>query len=200
QTALNIANSIETSPFDSKKIRTHLPELRSMTIQKPELFLPKMQKIFSENGVAFVLLPHLKNSGINGAVKWLNEEHVLLAINTRDLYVDTFWFSIFHEIKHVLQKKNKTVFISSKENFAEINRKLEDDADRFAANVLIPPEDYKRFSPTKDTTDDEIIAFANDIGIHPGIVAGRLEHEGIITQNRGKKFKEKYILKQNPHP
>lgn len=72
-----------------------MPTLRSMTIEETEKFLPKIKEILAECGVAFVLLPHLKNSGINGAVKWINEDRVVLAMNNRKLNADIFWFSFF---------------------------------------------------------------------------------------------------------
>jgi len=195
QTAMNMAKAIETEPYDAQKLKAYLPELRSMTVQDPEVFLPRMREIFAECGVVFVLLPHLKNSGVNGAVKWVNNERVVLAMNNRGLNADKFWFSLFHEIKHVFQQKIKTVFISSSvEEMVDCNNALEDEADRFASNYLIPPKDLRRFSPTKYTSDNEIVEFANSIGIHPGIVAGRLQHEKIIPQNRCSKLKEKYTI------
>ncbi len=195
QTAMNMAKAIETEPYDAQKLKAYLPELRSMTVQDPEVFLPRMREIFAECGVVFVLLPHLKNSGVNGAVKWVNNERVVLAMNNRGLNADKFWFSLFHEIKHVFQQKIKTVFISSSvEEMVDYNNALEDEADRFASNYLIPPKDLRRFSPTKYTSDNEIVEFANSIGIHPGIVAGRLQHEKIIPQNRCSKLKEKYTI------
>ena len=66
---MNISKSIETKSYNAEKLKEYLPELRSMTVKKPEEFLPKMREIFAECGIAFVLLPHLKNSGVNGAVK-----------------------------------------------------------------------------------------------------------------------------------
>ncbi|MCI7327511.1 HigA family addiction module antitoxin [Hornefia butyriciproducens] len=195
QTALNIAQNIKTEPYDAKKLKGYLPELRSMTLQSPEVFLARMQRIFAECGVAFVLLPHLRNSGVNGAVKWINSDRVVLAMNNRGLDADKFWFSLFHEVEHVFQQKTKTVFISSTaEKMTDINIQLENDADKFAADFLIPPDDYKNFAPTKYTSDDEIIDFARTVGIHPGIVAGRLQHEKIIPQNRCSGLKEKYII------
>ena len=185
QTAMNFAKSIQTNRFDADKLRTALPELRGMTVKNPEDFLPRMREIFSECGVAFVLLPNLKNSGINGAVKWVNSDRVVLAMNNRGLDADKFWFSLFHEIKHVLQQKIKTVFISaSTKELTELDNTLERDADEFASNYLISNAQMKQFSPNKYTTDEEIVAFAKSIGIHPGIVAGRLQHEKIIPPNR----------------
>jgi len=195
QTAMNMAKTVETEPYNSRKLKEYLPELRNMTVQNPEVFLPRMRKIFAECGVAFVLLPHLKNSGVNGAVKWVNNERVVLAMNNRGLDADKFWFSLFHEIKHVFQQKIKTVFISSAvEDMIDYNNTLESEANKFASDYLIPPNELRRFAPTKYTSDNEIVEFAKAIGIHPGIVAGRLQHEKIIAQNRCSKLKEKYTI------
>jgi addiction module HigA family antidote len=199
QTAINLSKTIETKSFDANRLKELLPELRGMTIQNPDDFLPRMREIFAECGVAFILLPHLKNAGVNGAVKWVSEDRVVLAMNNRGLDADKFWFSLFHEIRHVLQQKIKTVFISSStEEMIDINSKLEQDADDFANNYLIPRAELRKFAPTRFTTDDEIVAFAESIGIHPGIVAGRLQHENIIPQNRCAKLKEKYLI-ENGH-
>lgn len=195
QTAINFSHSIDTEKYNAEKLRSFLPELRSMTVQKPEIFLPRMRQIFAESGVAFVLLPNLKNSGVNGAVKWINEDRVVLAMNNRRLDADIFWFSLFHEIKHVLQRKTKTTFISYTENeMINANKQLEEEADKFAMNYLIPSAELRRFAPSQYTSDNEIVAFANSIGVHPGIVAGRLQHEGILPPNRCSKLKEKYHI------
>lgn len=195
QTALNVAARIETAPFNADKLKAYIPEIRTMTLQDPEVFLPRLREIFSDCGVAFVLLPYLKNSGINGAVKWINQDRVVLAMNDRRLNADTFWFSLFHEIKHVLQQKTKTVFVSSsKQEMKAMDEKLEEEADIFAQNTLIPIRDYRQFAPSRYTSDAEIIAFAKKIGIHPGVVAGRLQHDHIIAQNRCSSLKEQYKI------
>lgn len=195
QTAIYFSKSIETEHFDADRLKASLPELRGMTIQNPEVFLPRMREIFAECGVAFVLLPYLKNSGVNSAVKWLSDDRAILAINNRRISADKFWFFLFHQIRHVLQQKMKSIFISgTMEEMIELNESLERDADNFASNYLIPPAELRRFAPTKSTSDQDIIEFADSIGIHPGIVAGRLQHEGIIPQTRCAKLKEKYVI------
>lgn len=196
QTAINCSQGIQTQRFNAEKLKSYLPELRSMTVQKPEVFMPRMREIFADCGVAFVLLPTLKNSGVNGAVKWISNERVVLAINNRRLYADVFWFSLFHEIRHVLQQKVKTVFVSCKEKeMMEINSALEDDADKFARDFLIPRVAMQKFNPSNYITDAEIVSFAESIGIHPGIVVGRLQHDKLIHPSRCAKLKEKYEVK-----
>ena len=139
QTAINCSKNIKTEPFNADKLRSCLPEIKSMMEQKPEVFLPRMHEIFAGCGVAFVLLPCLKNSGVNGAVKWISGGRVVLAMNNSEIDTNQFWFSLFHEIKHVLQQKLKTVFVSGKESeMIEINAALEEDADKFAKSCLMP--------------------------------------------------------------
>ena len=195
QTAINIAKKINVKSFDAELLKQCLPEIRKMTLLEPSDFIPRLRDLFADCGVAFVLLPHLKNSCVNGAVKWFENNKVVLAMNNRGLDSDKFWFSLFHEIRHVLQQKVTKVFVNgSVDDVNDINDKLEDDANKFAADYLIPPIEYRRFSPTKFTSDAEIIDFARKIGIQPGIVAGRLQHDNIIGQNRCSKLKEKYVF------
>ena len=195
QTVINFSKSVKTEPFSAEKLKSYLPEIRSMTTQDPDIFLPRLRSIFAECGVAFVLLPHLKNSGINGVVKWTASDRVVLGMNDRRAYADTFWFSLFHEIKHVLQQKTKTVFVSStSQDMRTLNAHLETEADEFAQNYLIPAKDYRRFAPSKYTSDAQIVAFAQSIDIHPGVVAGRLIHDKTIAANRCSALRQKYKI------
>lgn len=201
QTALNFAYSMNIPAFDESKLQNSLPEIRSLTTLDSQTFFPILQNIFFQCGVAFVPLPHLRNSGINGAVKWFGCQNskVLLAINNRRLYSDTFWFSLFHEIAHILQKKPKMVFIQGElqGELNNINEELENAANRFSSNYLIPPQDYKQFILFPRITDVEIIEFAQRINIHPSIVLGRLQHDGIIPNNHYIYLKTKITLPTN---
>ena len=71
QTAINLGTQIEVEPFDKKKLLEAIPEIRSMTVQNPKDFYPRLRALLASCGVALVLLPNLKNCGVNGAVKWL---------------------------------------------------------------------------------------------------------------------------------
>ena len=190
QVALNLAKKVETKPYNYKKLKGYLQEFRDMTLEDPNIFLPKMRRMFSECGVIFVVIPHLKGSGINGAIKWINNERVVLALNNKDLYADKFWFSLFHEIKHIFQRKLKTVFTS----FSNENDRLEEEANKFAKDYLIPEKELNKFLLNKEITKEEIKTFASSIGIHPGIVVGRLQHDGIIDKDCFNELKDLYMI------
>ncbi len=197
QTALNGAEKMVCKPFNKKRLQSYLPEIRTMTLQDPSVFFPRLCAIFQECGVAFILLPHLKNSGVNGAVKWINPEKVLLAINNRRLYADVFWFSLFHEIRHILQQKIKETFISSDKTacISCADKELEADADRFAGDYLIARGEYERFIGNKTWNENNVRIFAQQVGIHPGVVVGRLQHDGHLDYNQLINLKEKYEVR-----
>lgn len=193
--ALRCAAQITTQPYSEEKLKAALPEIRGMTVQAPDVFLPRLRELLAECGVAFVLLPHLKNSGVNGVVKWVSPDRAVLAINALRAYADTFWFSLFHELKHVLQHKTKTTFVSlHAEEQQTVNQKLEDEADAFAQNYLIPPKQYEKFAPSRFTSDEQIRTFAASIGVHPGVVAGRMQHDKIIPHSRCSSLRQRYTV------
>jgi len=184
KTALNKGLAMQIAPFDEKKLKAHIKEIRSMTLQEPNEFLPRLCEIFNECGVAFVLLPALKNCGINGVVKWYDDK-VVLALNDRFKYADTFWFSLFHEIKHVFQKKKTKVIVNCDDDFLELDSEFEKEADEFATETLIPKEQYHNYFDNKGKyiSKTDVQSFAKHIGIHPGIVVGRLQHDKRIAHS-----------------
>ncbi|MFA7674189.1 MAG: HigA family addiction module antitoxin [Clostridia bacterium] len=194
QTALNIGRQIETKEYNELKLKSYIQKIRTMTVDDPHAFIPLIKDGLSECGVSFVLLPTLKNSGIYGAVKWINERKVILAINDLRKYADAFWFSLFHEIKHVLQKKIKKVIVNGPDNILEIDACLEKEANEFAQNTLIPPLEYENsFIRNRSyITEDSIIEFADKIGIHPGIVVGRLQKDGLVELSHYNGLRVKY--------
>ena len=74
---------MQVKPLDLKYLKSKLPEIRRMSLKNPETFMPQLKEIFAKSGVAFVVVPNLRNCGVNGAVKWLGKQKLLTAINDR---------------------------------------------------------------------------------------------------------------------
>ena len=201
QTAINIGSSIDVEPYDKKKLSASIPDIRSMTVQNPKQFYPRLKELLASCGVALVLLPNLKNCGVNGAVKWLGKDKVILAMNDRRKYADTFWFALFHELGHVLQQRIKVLLVSEKNKAGletdDLIRKLETEADTFSKNTLIPQDKYSEFvaDNTSGFTVESIKTFAERIGILPGIVVGRLQQDQHLAyQTNLNSLKVKYVI------
>lgn len=201
QTAINLGTQKEVEPFDKKKLLEAIPEIRSMTVQNPKDFYPRLRDLLASCGVALVLLPNLKNCGVNGAVKWLGKDKVVLALNDRRKYADTFWFALFHELGHVLQQRIKVLLVSEIKKAGletdDLIQRLETEADTFSQNTLIPKAEYDEFLMMNSSgfTAEAIRGFATRINVLPGIVVGRLQHDGYLTnQTTLNSLKIKYII------
>jgi len=176
-----LGQQIVTKDFDAEKLRNSLPELKALTLEPPHIFQQRLKDILAECGVALVLTPNLRNAPINGASRWLTPNKALIQLTIRHKYNDIFWFSLFHEIGHLLSHEKKSFNVGFKEN--GIDDEKEADADQFAANFLIPPAPYEGIKAVVkggDFSYAPIKAFAKGISIHPAIVVGRLQHDKIL--------------------
>jgi len=173
-----IAQGIDTSPFDRDAFGSALTEIRNMTTTLPRAFVPRMKERCRRAGVALVMVPELPRTHLSGATRWLSKDKALIMLSLRHKRDDHFWFTFFHEAGHIQLHGKKTVFIE--EQGLEHNRE-EIEADRFAAHLLIPEGDYKRFTQDRGRpTRKAVQNFAAELGIAPGIVVGRLQHDRII--------------------
>lgn len=173
------AQSISCSTYDKVKFKTALSEIRTMTTKSVVDILEDWKKLCAESGVALVIVKELPNLKVNGATKWLKDKAVI-QLSLLYKYVDILWFSFFHEAAHILLHGKKDVFIEN----AELKTDSEKEADQFAADFLIPRPDYDSFVSSGNFNHHSISKFAEAMGIAPGIVVGRLQHEGKLGFNQ----------------
>ncbi|MFO7981836.1 MAG: ImmA/IrrE family metallo-endopeptidase [Desulfuromonadales bacterium] len=161
------AHKTECQPYDKESFKLALNQIRSLTLQPPEVFVPEMQRLCSEAGVAVSLVPEMKKVPWNGATKWLTSKKAMILLSLRGKGEDKFWFSFFHEAGHVLHDSKKDILINDESH----DDPKEANADKFAADFLIPEEydDVIRAIRSKV----EVVNLAGELGIAPGIVAGR---------------------------
>lgn len=98
-------------------------------------------------------------------------------------WADIFWFSLFHEIGHVLLHDRRHIFLENRVDDPQW-KKQEEEADAFARDTLIPTKSYAAFAAERDFTQIGIKTFSKQLQIDPGIVVGRLQHDGLLPQNR----------------
>jgi addiction module HigA family antidote len=165
---------LECQPFNKKKFKAALEEIRRLTTEEPEVFVPKMKQLCAAAGVAVVFTPEIKGAPVSGATQWLRTNKALIQLTLRYRANDHFWFSFFHEAGHILKHGKKEKFV---EDGNEGDAK-EEEANRFAEDMLIPRERATEFSRLRGR--QQIVAFAASVGIAPGIVLGRLQSVGLI--------------------
>jgi addiction module HigA family antidote len=180
------ARAVSCTPFNKLRLRAVLNEIRAITVEKPEVFESKMKALCADAGVAVVLVPEIKNAPVSGATRWLTPEKAMLQLSLRYKTNDQFWYTFFHETGHILCGGKKEVFV----DLNHVTGKGEMAADNFATNHLIPPNRASELNGLKSTRAIE--AFAESIGIAPGIVVGRLQHDRIIGYSQFNGLKMRY--------
>lgn len=165
-------------PYSEGALKESLSTIRQLSIKDPDEYSVELIKILNNIGVAIVFVPHFKGTKVSGAVRWINGSP-LIQLSLYYSWADIFWFNLFHEIGHIILHGKKEKFIEFDDNSITHSNDKEIEANRFAGDNLIPPVEYKQFISSRDISLSGIREFANILGIHPGIVAGRLCHDEI---------------------
>jgi len=110
---------------------------------------------------------------------------------------DHLWFSFFHEAGHILLHSRKSVFLDGK--LREANESEEERrANQFAADRLIPADAYGNFLKNAEFASESAVrSFAQELGIAPGIVVGRLQHDEKIKWDQLNHLKCEFVLVEN---
>lgn len=185
QRAKVIARGIDTEPINVKGLINKLGVIRDMTLMTPEQFCPKLKSLLAEYGIALVFLPHLKGSFLHGAT-FMDGNKIVLGLTARGGDADRFWFSLFHELGHIV--------LGHLGNADGTSQQEEFDADKWSGDQLIPADAFRKFRKNREFSVNAVNTFAGAIHVAPGIVVGRLQKEGEIRHNMLNELKEHYVI------
>ncbi|MBU7582885.1 MAG: helix-turn-helix domain-containing protein [Nostoc sp. TH1S01] len=187
------AAQIHCATYNANKFREVLLEIRTLTVKSPEIFQPELVRLCAQTGVAVVFIPELPKARASGATRWLNPHKALIQLSLRYKTDDHLWFAFFHESGHILLHGKRDVFLEGKGVAAVEDLAKEEEADKFAADILIPPIELKRFIASgQQRSKAGIEQFATEMGIAPGIVVGRLQHDGILPHTHCNDLKHRF--------
>ncbi|MCX5608260.1 ImmA/IrrE family metallo-endopeptidase [Streptomyces sp. NBC_00047] len=185
------AQEVHCAPFNKSGLQAAIPRLRELTVLPPQDFESDLVQICARNGVAIVFVKEITGSRSSGAARWVSPTKAVVQLSLRYKTDDQFWFTVFHELGHVLLHGKQDVRVEPVDkSTSEDPQELE--ADSFASEVLIPSRFRPRLSGLKSLADTK--SFAREIGIAPGIVVGRLHHDGIWPHSWGNALKRRFEL------
>ena len=179
------AREIDTSKINIERLKKLIPKIKDMTRKDLNEFSTDLIDLLAGCGIALVILPSLKGSYLHG-VTFKDGKKIVIGITNRGKYADRFWFSLFHELGHILLGH-----LSLENGTSEAD---EEAANNFARNRLIPQAMFDCFVRAGVFTRDALLSFAKEIAIDPGIVVGRLQKEGYIQFNWHNDLKTKYVI------
>ncbi len=186
-----VAANIETAPFDEQRFRQVLTEIREMTRRDFPLIRQRIQDLCAGAGVALVITPDLSGTHVSGAARWLASDKAVVQLSLRHKTDDQFWFSFFHEARHVLDRRKADYLDRDPSRRNDADRDVEEaEADRFARDILIPPSAYKEFVMAADFSEDSIRGFAKRQNVAPGIIVGRLQHDDHLDHSHFRSLKK----------
>ena len=171
--------------FAPERLLAAVPEILACS-RRVEDF-QQLPPLFNQLGVRVVIVPHLPRTYLDGAA-FLLESHPVIALTFRYRRIDSVWFTLMHELAHIVLGRGQVYLDDLKE---PSDNPEEQKANRWASDHLIPPERYAEFlrdHPDRHFSHKAIESFAEAIGRHPGIVVGRLHYEQEVPYTHFKAF------------
>ena len=147
--------------------------LRSVDPQAARL----LPTIIAKLGIILVYVRALPGMKADGAVFHLSTGHPVIAMSLRFPRLDYFWFTLRHELSHLVlhnEKLKEPVFFDIE---ADESDKYEKAANRLAKDSIVHRESWRNCAPKYDTSDNAVYAYAAEQGVHPSLIAGLLRKE-----------------------
>jgi len=178
-----IAKGMLVPAYSPRALRAVVEELRPLRMAAEAT--RKVPIMLADAGVRFVLVESLRGAKIDGVCFWLNDLSPVIAMSLRYDRIDNFFFVLRHEIEHVLRRHGKGVVMLDAELEGEragagpAVAEEERAANEAAAEFCVPQASLKAFIERKAPVfaERDIIAFARMLHVHPGLIAGQLQHK-----------------------
>lgn len=186
------AKEIDIAEFDKKKFKEALAEIKELAFLMHDDFIQQLQNICAKCGVALVFTQNLSKAPISGATRWFHNKPII-QLSGRFRTNDHFWFTFFHEAAHIILHGKKDIFLENVEG-TEIDQEKEEEANAFAAKLLLTENELKQIIDAAPLTEEMIHQFANNFRTPAGVIIGRLQHLKLIPFHIGNGFRQKIDL------
>lgn len=163
--------------LDIAKLKSSIPQIKEIMGEHPNDIRNKLTEILAACGIAFSIVPHFRGAPVQGYIKKRGDGALMLVLTLRGARADVFWFTLFHEIGHIVEMETNGIRGYNEQDEAE-----EAKADNFAANTLLDQQKYGHFVRLRDFSLSSIEEFALTQHVPSYIVIGRLKKEKHIPQ------------------
>lgn len=177
--------------FDANAVRAALPVLRSLAKQDPNSGARKAQEALQRAGVSLVFIPNVPKAHCTGITLWEGDRAVV-GITEHGTREDIFWFTLFHELAHVLDEDKGGIYLNATSGTDKND--LEQRADAFAADHLIPVEDRPKLDSIENFED--LRRVSRECGISQGVAVGYLHRHGLKPRSWETQLLRKVELEQ----
>lgn len=187
--ARQLAQTLKPSRFDARAFPARVLGLRSLLADPDDV--RQVPTALATLGVRCVVVEHLPETRIDGACFWLDSRSPVVALSVRFDRIDSFWFTLMHELGHVAAGDGRDKVLRPDIDLVVDSEALSEDealpaeeraANQFASSFLVPPDEFKDFIRRVKPlfSRQRIEEFAALHGVHPGLVVGQLQHLRLI--------------------
>lgn len=186
------AEATATASWDAAVLRDSLGDMKALTLSKdPGVFVPRLRSLLASAGVALVVLRALSGCPASGGALFLSPDRAMIIVSGRFLADDQFWFTVTHEIAHLLLHGPDHAILDDPSSPSGADTPEEQEANRLAAETLLPTS-IRAQVPARKLTAREVISLAQAAGVAPGIVVGQLQFAGLIGYDQMNRLKRRY--------
>ncbi len=184
------SDRIACRDWNPRLFEQQLAKIRALTlVPQPSEFIPKLQRLCAEAGVAVAIVRAPTGCRASGATFFSTQNKAVLLLSFRYLSDDQFWFSFFHEAGHLVLHWDPDSLILETSDVSD--SPIEQEANHFAATMLLPDEFQRRLPEAAGNLKD-IMRLARDAGVSSGIVVGQMQHQGLVKREHFNKLKIRY--------
>lgn len=175
------AEALQVSPHDAAGLRATLGQIKAMSRQGNASFVDPLINCCAQYGVALVFVPAPDGARVCGATRWIDKDRALVQLSLRYKTDDQLWFTLFHELGHVLLHGKRDQFIDF--DLKPDKSEQEQEANEFAARQLVNQHELTRFIAHSDFSSRRVCEFAEEQDVAPGIIVGQLQFRGAVPYN-----------------
>lgn len=169
------AERLTVESFDKKLLRSKLDEIQEIAYRHSDTWLNELQELCTSCGVALVYTPCISKAPIYGATRWVKNNTVpLVQVTDRHKDYNSFWFTFYHELGHILYHGKKEIFIEGLNSIAP-DREKEDQADDFAARMLLSEKERNELFQYPMFDKDLVLYLSEKFRKHPGIIVAQIQ-------------------------
>jgi len=135
-------------------------------------------ELLLEYGIVVLFEKHLSGTKLDGAAMTLDGKYAVIGMTIRYDRIDNFWFVLFHELGHVMRHWGPLLrqgFLD--EEGDDFQDRFEKEANEFALNSVVPQEEWDNSLVRFTQFSETVAAFSKKRGVHPALIAGRIQRE-----------------------
>ncbi|MDE6053029.1 MAG: HigA family addiction module antidote protein [Lachnospiraceae bacterium] len=175
--------------YDASRTDDLIRDIKKVMLKREANIQMDLRSVMKEYGIDFSVVKNFRGAPVQGYISQKKNGIYQMVLTIRGSYADIFWFSLFHEIGHIV---NGDIAKSSKFLDDGSDEAKERAADLFAKESLLDSKDYALFIRQNDFSIESITDFAASQNVMPYIVIGRLQKENYLRYDQYSRYKLRY--------